>query len=74
MVEIAGIVLLIQGVLGFAGPAFWDRDMGVVHLVADLPPVAYLAMAAVGAVLTVVGGRRRKAKERRAHSGERREP
>ncbi|MGI5118842.1 hypothetical protein ACQEU5_04750 [Marinactinospora thermotolerans] len=63
MVEIVGILVLIQGVLGFAGP-FLDREMGLLHLWFDLSQTAYLGIAVLGLVLTVLGGAMRRGRKR----------
>ncbi|ASU85446.1 hypothetical protein CDO52_23945 [Nocardiopsis gilva YIM 90087] len=55
MLEVIGIIVLIQGVLGFVGPMFFDKDMGLLHLWFDLPPVAYLGIAVLGVVVTAAG-------------------
>ncbi|MBB6170168.1 hypothetical protein HNR23_000228 [Nocardiopsis mwathae] len=55
MLEVIGIVVLIQGVLGIAGPMFFGQDMGLLHLWFDLPPVAYLGLAVLGLVVTLAG-------------------
>lgn len=59
MLEIIGIIVMIQGVLGFAGPAFLGKDLGLLHLWFDLPPLAYLGIAAVGGVVLLLGSRGR---------------
>lgn len=64
MLEIIGIVVMIQGALGFAGPVFFDRDMGLLHQWVDLPPVAYIGIAVAGAVVMLLGTRNRTAKRR----------
>lgn len=59
MLEIIGIVVLIQGVLGFVGPAFFGTDLGLLHLWVDLPPVANVGVAVAGGVVALLGARGR---------------
>jgi len=55
MLEIIGIIVFIQGALGFGGPAFFGQEAGLLHQWVDLPPTAYLGITVIGAVLTAAG-------------------
>ncbi|MFJ6696220.1 hypothetical protein ACIQM4_09115 [Streptomyces sp. NPDC091272] len=50
-----GWVLGIQGVLGFVGRTWFDKDWGLLTLWFDPPSALYIAMAVVGGALAVLG-------------------
>lgn len=61
LMGIVGIVVAIQGVLGFSGLVFDDQAWGMLHKWVELPSVAYLGIAVAGLFLTVWGESGRKA-------------
>ncbi|MEU6999943.1 hypothetical protein [Nonomuraea sp. NPDC046570] len=59
MFQIVGVIVIIQGLMGFAGKVFFDKEWGLLHRWFDLSPIAYLGIAVVGLVLVVVGEARK---------------
>ncbi|WP_433546285.1 hypothetical protein ACQPZG_15105 [Streptomyces sp. CA-294286] len=66
IVAVMGWIIGIQGVLGFSGRTWGDRDWGLLHLWFSPPTAVYLAMALVGAALAYWG---ETAKKRAANRG-----
>ncbi|WFB08072.1 hypothetical protein LRS74_14180 [Streptomyces sp. LX-29] len=62
LMGIVGIVVAVQGMLGFCGLTFDDEAWGVLHNWFDLPAGAYAGIALAGLVLAVWGEGTRRAR------------
>ena len=54
LVNIAGVIAIIQGLGGFAARMWFDSDWGFLHHLIDLPLPGYLGVAAAGLIAIVV--------------------
>jgi hypothetical protein len=56
MREFAGVLVIAQGLMGFAGQVFFDSRWGLLPRWVDWPPLAYLGIAMAGLALLLWGG------------------
>ncbi|MEV4474399.1 hypothetical protein AB0K18_19295 [Nonomuraea sp. NPDC049421] len=53
IVNIVGVIAIIQGLAGFAGRMWFDSNWGFLHRLVDLPLPGYLGVAAAGVVAII---------------------
>ncbi|MET8865272.1 hypothetical protein ABZW11_20230 [Nonomuraea sp. NPDC004580] len=53
IVNIVGVIAIIQGLAGFAGRMWFDSTWGFLHRLVDLPLPGYLGVAAAGVVAII---------------------
>ncbi|PRX69337.1 hypothetical protein B0I32_102394 [Nonomuraea fuscirosea] len=64
IINIVGVIAVIQGVAGFVGRMWFDSEWGFLHRLVDLPLPAYLGVAAAGLVALIAADTSRKREDR----------
>ncbi|MCF6468998.1 hypothetical protein FAF44_11445 [Nonomuraea sp. MG754425] len=60
LISFVAVIAVIQGLAGFAGRVWFDREWGFLHRLVDLPVPAYLGVAAAGVVVLILADNARK--------------
>lgn len=64
IINIVGVIAIIQGVVGFVGQMWFDSNWGFLHRLVDLPLWAYLGVAAAGLVALLAADSTKKREDR----------